>query len=188
MKEKINLYPIDQNDQVLEQEFEVVEDLDSFVRDLLAKTNIVLVAEKNCLVSTRDAQLGELVDTRPRTNINNKIYCFSEAKRTVNDANQIIVKNPDGEEYLMSYEKFFQRYSKQDEGWVSKGEPQKFVVVHKNIVIQPKNWGGEKQYICNGGLLNITDKNDIYGITNHAFDNTYKITKKIDIKQREIEK
>ena len=68
--------------------------------------------------------------------------------------------------------------------WVSTGEMQKFVVVQEDIIITPTNWGGYKQTICKGGVLNVTDFNDIYGITNTAFEKTYSVIKQ---KQQELE-
>lgn len=59
-----------------------------------------------------------------------------------------------------------------------KGAPQKFITVDKDIVLY-KPWGknGEMvpQSIKAGGVLNITDKKDIYGIAKEEFGETYKV-------------
>jgi len=55
------------------------------------------------------------------------------------------------------------------------GGPQIFVQFYENLVID--QWGGEEK-IAAGGYINITDLNDIYGISERDFNDTYKITSK----------
>lgn len=182
MKELVKLYPLNPKDEVLEKEFEVIENLDAYVANLMKNASII-TAKKDCVVNVRKVELGEVVDTRPRTEVDGKIYTFSETKRVVDEgkADNIAVINPDGEEYLLAPEKFTQD---RNGNWVSTGEPQKFVIVPEDIIITPTNWGGDKQTICKGGVLNVTDLSDIYGITNTAFEKTYSVIKQ---KQQELE-
>ena len=186
MKEIVTLYPLNPNDKVIEKEFEVIENLELYAKNLMASQQII-TAKKDCIVNVRKVKLDEVVDTRPRTEVDGKIYTFSETKRVVDEgkADNIAVINPDGEEYLLTPEKFEARYNQDKNGnWVSTGEMQKFVVVQEDIIITPTNWGGDKQTICKGGALNVTDFNDIYGITNTAFEKTYSVIKQ---KQQELE-
>ena len=167
MKQVVNLYPLDEKDEMIKKEFKIIEDLEGYVNKLLREEPI-LTAIKDCVVKVRAVKEGEIVDTRPRTKVNGKIYTFSETKRIVDKTkvDNIAVTNPDGEEYLLTKEKFCARYVQdRNNKWISKGQPQNFVVVRENIIITPTNWGGDTQAICKGGLINITDLNDIYGIT-----------------------
>ena len=179
MKEIITLYPLNPKDEVLEKEFKVIENLDLYAKTLMANQKII-TAKKDCKVEVRKVQLGEVVDTRPRTEVDGKIYTFSETKRVVDEskADNIAVTNPDGEEYILTPQKFKERYTVNKKGnIVSKGQPQEFVVVPDDIIITPTTWGGDTQVICKGGVLNVTNFNDIYGITNVAFKRTYSMLK-----------
>ena len=60
------------------------------------------------------------------------------------------------------------------------GGPQIFVQVMDNIIIE--QWGSEMQ-IAAGGFINITNVNDMYGISKRDFNDTYKKTgKKVSVK------
>ncbi len=52
------------------------------------------------------------------------------------------------------------------------GGPQVFVPILMDVTLE--QWGSEMQ-IAAGGWLNITDPNDIYGISQRDFDDTYRI-------------
>ena len=179
MKKTVKLYPLNPNGKVLEKEFQVIENLSLYASKLMSGKSPIM-AVKDCKVKARRVQVGEVVDTRPRTSVGGKIYTFSETTRAVDEAkaDNIAVTNPDGEEYLLAPQKFKERYTQDKKGnIVSKGVPQEFVVVPEDIIITPTNWGGDTQVICKGGVLNVTDFNDIYGITNVAFEYTYTILK-----------
>ena len=179
MKEIVTLYPLNPNGKVLKKEFQVIENLEAYARQLMSSQKII-TAKKDCNVTARKVKLGEVVDTRPRTEVAGKIYTFSETTRVVDEGkvDNIAVTNPDGEEYLLAPHKFKERYTVDAKGnIVSKGEPQEFVVVPDDIIITPTTWGGDTQVICKGGVLNVTNLNDIYGITNVAFKRTYSILK-----------
>lgn len=177
MKQIQKLYPITEGEQPIEREFEVVEDLVGYVEKLKSAGVKVETAKKDCVVRAREVQVGETIDTRPRTIVDGKPYTFSETVRTVDEskAGFIAVTNPDGEEYMMSPEKFASKYSANPDGtYQSVGGPQDFIRVSEDIIITPSNWGGATQTITAGGLLNVSDMGDVYGITNAAFDATYK--------------
>ena len=179
MKETVKLYPLNPRDNVLEKEFKVIENLTLYASKLMSNKSLIL-AVKDCKVKARKVKLGEVVDTRPRTEIKGKIYTFSETTRVVDEGkvDNIAVTNPDGEEYLLTPQKFKERYTVDAKGnIVSKGQPQEFVVVTEDIIITPTTWGGDTQVICKGGVLNVTNLNDIYGITNVAFKHTYSVLK-----------
>lgn len=184
MKEKIKLYPIAEQNEIIEKDFEVIENLELYVENLLTNNAKIITAQKDCKIEARWAQVGEVVDTRPRVSVDGKTYTFSETKREVSEdkANNVVVKNPDGEEYLLTREKFLERYVQDNYGnWISKGEPQQFIKINEDIIITPTNWGGDKQVVCAGSVINVTNKQDLYAITNLAFEKTYKT------KEREAE-
>lgn len=60
-----------------------------------------------------------------------------------------------------------------------KGGPQIFVQVTDNIILN--QWGSDMQ-IAAGGYINITDVNDMYGISQRDFEDTYKFTDELDKK------
>lgn len=60
-----------------------------------------------------------------------------------------------------------------------KGGIQVFVQINENIAL--KQWGEEMQ-IAAGGYINITDPDDMYGISKRDFDDTYKVVEKVNQK------
>ena len=54
-----------------------------------------------------------------------------------------------------------------------KGGPQIFVQITDNIILN--QWGSDMQ-IAAGGYINITNPNDIYGISQRDFEDTYRFT------------
>ena len=147
-----------------------------------------IVAQKTAIVQARRAKVGEVVDTRPRTKIYGEVYTFSEVKRTVTpemvESGAIVVKNPDGEEYIIANEeKFFKKYEKVDGGFKAIDGPKHFIEVSEDICFD--KWG-EKQFVPAGSFLCIEDPSDVYSITNEAFYGTYsEVTKK---KEQEVER
>lgn len=96
---------------------------------------------------------------------------------TTNTANigDWIVTNPGGERYVINAAKFPKKYEATPElgdGWYKPtGGIQKFLeLVEDTSLVAPWN---EVQFIAAGGLLNVTDLNDIYGIAREEFFSTY---------------
>ncbi len=54
-----------------------------------------------------------------------------------------------------------------------KGGPQIFVQIPDNIILN--QWGSDMQ-IAAGGYINITNVDDMYGISQRDFEDTYKFT------------
>lgn len=139
----------------------------------------VFTAVKTATVQARKAKLGDVVDTRPRVRVDGHVYTFSETKQTISqekvDQGAIIVTNPDGEEYVIkSEEKFLSKYKEVEGGFASIDSPRKFVKVTKNCAIMT-SWG-EEQIAPVGSYLCVSDKSDIYSVTNEAFEKTYSKT------------
>ena len=139
-------------------------------------TGKVITAQKSAIVQARGAKVGEIIDTRPRTKVDGEVYTFSEVKREVTpemvEGGAIIVKNPDGEEYIIANEeKFNKKYEKVDGGYKAIDGPKHFIEVGEDICFD--KWG-EKQFAPKGSFLCIEDPTDVYSITNEAFYGTYK--------------
>lgn len=137
----------------------------------------IITAQKTAVVSARAPQLGEEVDTNPRCVIDGKTYTFSETKRVITEKdielNSVLVKNPDGEEYVLKGEKFVRTYDEVEGGYQPVDMPRKFVTITKNISFKAP-WG-EKMFAPKGSKLCIQnlDSRDVYSVTNSAFDSTY---------------
>lgn len=96
---------------------------------------------------------------------------------TVNVANpgDIILTNPGGEQYILSFEKFTDRYelaAELGEGWYRpKVIKQSFVQISQDVDIMA-SWG-KVEHVKKGGFLNVTDLDNIYGVAEHEFYQTY---------------
>ena len=178
MKENIILYSLkpDEYDDILCY-FEVIGN----TRDELDKIadSKVIYAKKTAIVQAREAIIGEIIDTRPRVNVNGKLYTFSETKQVVTEDKvkngAIIVKNPDGEELITSLEKFEKKYKACEGGFQAIGEAMPFRIAKEDCAIQT-SWG-EVQYVLKGSALNVANMDDIYSVTNVAFESTYQRVK-----------
>lgn len=62
-----------------------------------------------------------------------------------------------------------------------KGGPQLFVQIPENITLH--QWGSDMR-IAAGGYINITNPNDMYGISQRDFEDTYRFTDELQKKAR----
>lgn len=134
-------------------------------------------AKKEAVVTAWPAKLGEKVVTRPGVIIDGKEYSFDETEITVSqkdvDNKCMLVRNPDGEVYMVKGEKFEKLYEKVDDTtYKTAGDAKSFVTTTKDICFKA-SWG-EMQYSPKGSKLCVSENGDIYSITNMAFQTTYK--------------
>lgn len=182
MIKKVTLYSLNPNEYPNEEvEVEVITNTASQIDEFADKE--IINAIKYARVDAYPAQLGQDVDTRPRVNYNGNIYTFLETKQVVSqakvDAGAMIVKNPDGEEYIIaSSEIFSKKYTRSGDKYRAVDGVKPFRRVNKNVVIQT-SWG-EEQIALAGSMLCVADPNDIYSVTNAAFEGTY-TTDPVDI-------
>ena len=175
MKEKITLYSLNPQEYPdIVKEVEVIENTANQIDEIASPE--VLTAQKVAVVKARMAKAGEVVDTRPRVSVDGKMYTFSETKQTISEekASQgaVIVTNPDGEEYVIKDKaKFDSKYKQCAGGFMAIDGPKSFRVATKDCAIQT-SWG-ETQYVLKGSALCVQDVNDIYSVTNAAFEATY---------------
>ena len=159
-----------------------IEDMQQYVQYLLENGAKVGYAQKKVTVTARVGIVGEEVDTRPRVERDGKTYVIGETKGKVKVEGSMVVKNPDGEEYIVKPDKFESKYRETEEKGVYKPTdgPIKYVVADRDIAyIAP--WG-ELMFVLKGGILNISNLDDVYGIQNSAFEKTYTEIKNDKIK------
>lgn len=138
-------------------------------------------AQKKALVKARLGEIEEEVDTRPRVERDGKIYVIGETKGKVKIEGSMIVKNLDGEEYIVKPEAFAKKYKATDKEGIYEpiAEPITYIILRHDIVFKAP-WG-EDMYGVKGAALNITSLDDINAIQNKAFDKTYFSVKENDI-------
>ena len=175
MTKIVKLYSLNPEDYPnIDVEVEVIENTSENINNMILGEPFPAI--KKAIVQARPAIAGEVVDTRPRVEVDGKIFTFSETKRTISpeeeQAGAIVVINPDGEEYVIkNREKFDAKYAKTQNGYIAIDGVKHFIRSNGNYSIKT-SWG-EEQIILKDSYFCIQDKNDIYAITNTAFDNTY---------------
>ncbi len=90
------------------------------------------------------------------------------------EGNPIIDKNGNKNEWIVNYETLGRKYEVDSENpslMRPKGSPQLFIQIEDNITLT--QWGSEMN-IAKGGYINITNPNDMYGISKRDFDDTYR--------------
>lgn len=90
-----------------------------------------------------------------------------------------IVTNPSGEKYIVPHAKFIKRYEIEvgaDGKHAPVGAPIEAIQIHEDITVTA-SWG-EEQNIAAGGYLNISNLDDIYGIQEAEFKETYALCDK----------
>jgi hypothetical protein len=96
--------------------------------------------------------------------------------KNIAKAGDWILTNPGGEQYIVDGTKFTKRYEAAadlGEGWFKpKGTPQKFRQIKADMTIRA-TWG-EEQVLKKGSYVNVTDINDLYGVAEKEFNDTYK--------------
>lgn len=144
------------------------EQMREFVSVLINNGTEVKSFAKFARVQARPAITGEVIIT----------ILANGKKETSNAANEgdWIVTNPGGEQYIVAADKFPKKYEAAPEigaDWYKPtGGVQKFIQLCEDVVFIC-SWG-EEQSIDAGGFINVTDLNDIYGVAEQEFNDTYK--------------
>ena len=90
--------------------------------------------------------------------------------------NPIIDNNNHTNQWIIDDSTFKKKYEVDPENiglYKPKGGPQTFVQIQENIILN--QWGSDMQ-IAAGGYINITNPDDMYGISQRDFEDTYKYT------------
>ena len=175
---KLKLFSLNPNEYPdIEVNCKVIEDMTDFTKKYLEalkeNNEEPKTAQKTALVTARPAVIGEVVDTRPRVERNGKLYVIGETKAKVKVEGSMIVKNPDGEEYIVKPETFARKYKKTEQKGVYQpvSDPIKYVTLKNDIVFMAP-WG-EEMFGVKGAALNVSNLDDIYVIQNEAFNKIY---------------
>lgn len=149
------------------------EFVELYIKKLKEKGEYPKQAQKSTFVTARPGVIGEIVDTRPRISRNGNIYTIGETKNQVKIEGSMIVKSPDGEEYIVTSDTFAKKYKQTSKEGVYEpmAEPITYITLNHDIVFKAP-WG-EEIYAAKGAVLNISDLNNVYAIQNEAFKNTY---------------
>lgn len=172
---KVTLFSLDPTSYPnAEVEVEVIENTAAQIDEFASPK--VEEAIKFATVQAKPAKAGQVVDTRPRVNYQGRVYTFSETTQTISPekeaAGAMVVKNPDGEEYVIATRgKFDSKYESVDGGYRAVDGVKPFRTATKNVAIQT-SWG-EEQIVLEGSKLCVADEKDIYSVTNAAFEGTY---------------
>ncbi len=173
MEKSLNLISQDKSYPDIIVGFKVVEDIKAYVQQKIAEGAKTFTSKKTVLVKAVEGEVGQEVDTRPRCSRDGKIYAFDETKSVVKVAGSMIVKNPDGENYIVKPNDFANKYAPTAQPGVYEplGAPITGLRVEEDICFTAP-WGSDI-FAPKGAVLNITNLDNIYSITDMAFAKTY---------------
>lgn len=158
--------------------------------ELLAKytDGNIIFAQKTRRVHARPVLLGETVLTAPLATIGERVCKISETSQIVTmdhvTRGDMVVTNPDGEEYIVKGSKFAKIYTHIGNGvYLPQGEVKPFVTTIADICFKA-SWG-ELQFAPKGSKLCVADMNDIYSVTDIAFESTYERVQNVHANENE---
>lgn len=105
------------------------------------------------------------------------------ATKVDEEGNIIIDNNNHANEWIIDDTTFKKKYEIDPENpslYKPKGGPQIFVQINDNIILN--QWGSDMK-IAAGGYINITNLDDMYGISQRDFEDTYKFTDELSHKR-----
>lgn len=147
-------------------------EIKEYVKECLGKGVKPRLYRKFTIIHARQGKPGEVVETIMKDG-----HKETTGVVKIDDHNNLdwVVTNPDGERYIMPYEKFRSKYQIYDFNkgtYIPKKVICEFIQIDDDIsFVAP--WG-EQMHIKKGGYLNITNINDIYGVQKQEFETTYK--------------
>ena len=160
-----------------------IDNIQDYVNKNLQNKEIFL-AKKSSRIIARKGNLGEEIKTFVENGTVETINKVKEVNGQIDvvitnaniDGSPIIDKNGKANTYIIPFETFDRKYefdfeSKYGNIYRPKGEAQKFIEISEDIEILA-SWG-EKQFLKSGSFLNISNKEDIYGIAREEFLKTY---------------
>lgn len=154
-----------------------IDNIQKYVYDLLEKGAEPKWYKKYARVKARRGIPKQSVDTIMKDGYNE----VSDVVVKVDENNEVdwIVTNPSGEEYAVPHAKFIKRYELEvgaDGKHAPKGDPIEAIQIPEEITFDVP-WGDNgapvPMNIKAGGFLNITNLNDVYGIQEEVFYETY---------------
>lgn len=167
-------------------------DIKEYVNEVL-KNNSVIEAENFARIIAKQGSNGEEViswntDKDKDEVLEKRDFIKPDAKGNMpwiaikadSNGEPIIDVNGHDNRWIIDNDTFNKKYEKDTDSLIykPKGGIQKFVQITDNIIL--KHWGCDMK-IAKGGFINITNPNDLYGISKRDFEDTYKI---IDILEK----
>lgn len=122
---------------------------------------------KSARISARPGKVGEKITTVMKDR-------HKETTNTVKNEGDMVATNPNGEQYIIDAKTFAKKYEidpKNPDKYRPTGGPQEFMTLGENVMFKAP-WG-EQMMIKKGGVLNVTNMDDIYGIQQAEFQETY---------------
>ena len=170
----------------MEKEFVKVNGYDYAVAGISSGELTPIKAVKFARVLARRGQIGKEVISYSQNGLVEKVDTvgFDEATKEVDwvltklDENGEVVVDEFGHknEWIVKHATFAKKYeideTKTADVFKPIGGPQIFVPIVMDVTLE--QWGSEMK-IEAGGWLNITNPNDIYGISQRDFEDTYRI-------------
>ncbi len=146
----------------------VIENMKEYVAEQLANGAEPELYAKTARVQAHPGKPGEKIVTKMKNGLEETTNIVQEG--------DMVLTNPDGEQYIVKKETFEKKYEIDPENpkqFRPKGGAQEFITVTEDIEFTAP-WG-EKMTILAGGALNISgrDSGDIYGIQKDEFNSTY---------------
>lgn len=147
-----------------------VDDIKEYVKQRLEKGEIAEKYIKTMPIKARRGKIGEHIVTRMADN-------YVESEFYIKNSDDVVVTNPNGEQFVISNASFKERYipdPENNENYLPLPLPQEMLPLFEDIeFVAP--WG-KVMHIRAGGMLNITkmEENYIYGIQPTEFAQTYK--------------
>ena len=161
----------------LEIECLKVENIKEYVEMYLAYNAIHNKKTGQARISTyvkaHQAKMGEIVDNRPIVERNGKRYIIGNTVTKIKDNGLMVVQNLNGECEVVNQNDFAKKYKPTNESGIYKVDenPILFVMLHQDIAFTSSN--GKTVYGLKGGVLNITDLDNISVIQKENFKNMY---------------
>lgn len=171
-------------------------DPDTYIDE--CKWNGIVEAEKSGYIIAREAKEGERVDVMTQ-NGNHEASEIAKkgdwiVTRADEDGNPILDENGNRNSWIVSDDVIDEKY--EEHGYANReevffkplGETQEFMRVQEDVAVMVP-WGENGEDIPltvdKGGYLNITDRDDVYGIAENEFNETYRIT---EVVRSEVDK
>ena len=143
-------------------------------------------AQKDAMIVARQGTVGEIVETYSVGGVLETVNTV-ESDPVTNQPDWIVTKVKNGEvvvdefghknEWIVTDSDFHNKYEIDPNNpmfWNSKEAPQTFIQIPDDIAFVDPS--GEPMNIVAGGYLNVTDCNEIYGVQERDFNDTYRFT------------
>lgn len=144
-----------------------VSDIKAYVEARLAEGQKPQLYAKTARIQAREGVVGEEIVTKMADG-------HTETVNRVKSEGDMVATNPNGEQYIIDAATFKKKYEVDPANpaqYRPKGGAQQFLFLKEDVQFTAP-WG-EVMDIKAGGVLNITSRDDIYGIQKKEFNQTY---------------